>query len=185
LDEFERDLKSGIKNPPALNLHDIVSTSKGETGTGAASTGQGQLYSHRWLSAIGDFVRIFKYISPRTPHSYKLGDPIAEKLLNPVIVALIDDGIELPHENQDSYKYDGRSFQLYEGGSKVEPWWNSTAGHGTIMARLIRWMCPNAMIYAIRLETQRSKHDENKIQVVPESAIQVGIHERTVKSFLY
>jgi hypothetical protein len=122
---------------------------------------------------MDDFVRYFRYIKPKLPQR---GPDVPPKLLKHVVVALIDDGVDIPHHESAAHRFSGESFHAYEYGRRVWPWWNSAAGHGTLMARLIHRICPNAALYIIKLETQTTEADDTKIHVVPESAIKVCFH---------
>jgi hypothetical protein len=100
--------------------------------------------------------------------NHKQDDP----LLNPVTVALIDDGVEMTHEELRSHKLLGKSFDYSQDEWMVPPYWNSASGHGTLMARLIKRVCPSADIYVIKLKT--FSHDPYaKLRIDTASAIQV------------
>jgi hypothetical protein len=125
---------------------------------------------------MDDFVKSFRFIQPPP---IQRGPSTPTKLVKPVVVALLDDGVDLPHYDSSEHAFQGESFHTYESGGKVWPWWNSAAGHGTLMARLIHRICPNALIYVIKLETQTAEGDSSKIHVVPESAIKVSLFTHT------
>lgn len=106
-----------------------------------------------------------------------------EPLLNPVTVALIDDGTDITHPElqvrastrERAYRsFPGRSFDHFQGGWRVSPYWVSSGGHGTTMARLIHKVCPSAVIYVIKLKTQPTAKS-NKLQIELKSAIQVSV----------
>jgi hypothetical protein len=149
-------------------------TERGKNGIERANStkpGTGHtVYSYQWIKSMDDFVRSFRDIEPPLPAP---GPGVPPKLLKSVVVALIDDGVDLPHHGSVTDRFDGESLHTYEYGGRVWPWFNSAAGHGTTMARLIHRVCPNAVIYVIRLKTLTSEGDGSKIHVDPASAIEV------------
>jgi hypothetical protein len=96
---------------------------------------------------------------------------------SPVEVALIDDGVDITHPDLNDIKdrrIFGKSFDS-EGGSsnnRVPPYWSSSSGHGTLMAKFIHKVCPSAIIHVIKLQTV-SAANSKKLQIKPESAIKV------------
>ncbi|KAK0727323.1 peptidase S8/S53 domain-containing protein [Lasiosphaeria miniovina] len=118
----------------------------------------------------GDFVSRFRYL--KLPQQ---GPGVPLKLLNPVVVALIDDGVDLPHQESADHSFISESFHAYDYGRRVWPWWNSAAGHGTLIARLIHRICPTAAIYVIKLETRTTEAD-NEILIDAKSAIKAIYH---------
>ncbi|KAJ5875169.1 uncharacterized protein N7473_012516 [Penicillium subrubescens] len=115
--------------------------------------------SHAWLECMDVFVKKFRTVADP--------DNISGK---PIVVALLDDGVTLPHEGADSRLFDGTSFQTYDGDQRVSPFWISETGHGTLMAQLIHRICPKAMIKVLKLQT-RPTANLSKVQIVESSAI--------------
>lgn len=98
-------------------------------------------------------------------------NPNNDASLNPVTIALIDDGVDIGHMDLRGDKFLGKSFDPFgEDSWRINPFWVSAVGHGTLMARLIRHICPSAVIYVIKLETFESN---GKLRIRPESAIEV------------
>ena len=98
-------------------------------------------------------------------------NPNNDSSLNPVTVALIDDGVDIGHTDLRGDKFLGKSFDPFgEDSWRINPFWVSAVGHGTLMARLIRHICPSAVIYVIKLETFESN---GKLRIRQESAIEV------------
>lgn len=93
--------------------------------------------------------------------------------LNPVTVALIDDGVDITHEELLGCEVLGKSFDHSADGWRINPYWDSAVGHGTLMARLIHKICPSAVIYVIKLKTVGS--NDGKLQISQESAIEVRL----------
>lgn len=102
-----------------------------------------------------------------------------EPSLNPVEIALIDDGTDITHPDLKGMKISGKSFHHYYEGStwRVSPYWDSTSGHGTLMARLIHRICPSAVIHVIKLQTFIGE-GSTKLQINPDSAISVSLLQR-------
>lgn len=116
---------------------------------------------HAWLECMDAFVKKFRTVA--------VPDNISCK---PTVVALLDDGVTLPHEGADPRLFDGTSFQTYDGDQRVSPFWISETGHGTLMAQLIHRICPKAMIKVLKLQT-RPTANLSKVQIVESSAIKV------------
>lgn len=96
--------------------------------------------------------------------------------LNPVTVALIDDGVDIGHTDLRGDKFLGKSFDPFgEDSWRINPFWVSAVGHGTLMARLIRHICPSAVIYIIKLETFES---DGKLRIRQQSVIEVRCSAR-------
>jgi hypothetical protein len=106
-----------------------------------------------------------------------VNDQRADPALNPITVALIDDGTDITHSELNGKEFPGKSFHEYSDGSswRVSPYWDSASGHGTLMARLIHRICPSAIIYVIKLQTYVPA-GSGKLQINPESAIQAIEH---------
>lgn len=68
-----------------------------------------------------------------------------------IIVALIDDGVDIMVEQLADRILTGKSF--CEHDDRTFPWFTSESGHGTVMASMIATVCPMAKIFPIRLKT--------------------------------
>ncbi|TLD03660.1 uncharacterized protein PgNI_11877 [Pyricularia grisea] len=125
---------------------------------------------HKWMLCMEEFASSFRQIRElRKKHS----DPF----LRPVTIALIDDGVNITHEELCGRNFPGKSFDHYkeDGWWRVSPYWNSATGHGTLMARLIQRICPSATIHVIKLKTVRTANSD-KIQIDSQSAVQAIRH---------
>ncbi|KAJ3545875.1 hypothetical protein NM208_g2290 [Fusarium decemcellulare] len=90
-----------------------------------------------------------------------------ERLKRPVVVALIDDGVDSCDQAFAGRVIEGKTFD-YEDGD-VGQYYISGKGHGTEMAKMIFKVCPMAKIYSIRLKTHQSQ-DKDHSTIDPISA---------------
>lgn len=121
---------------------------------------------HRWVQCMEEFASYFRQIKG-------IYDRMGDTSLNPVTVALIDDGADNGHPELRGNNFAGKSFDPYNDGWRVSPFWVSASGHGTLMARLIHRICPSAMIHIIKLKTVKTANS-GKLQIDPRSAIQAS-----------
>lgn len=84
-----------------------------------------------------------------------------EHVEDDVVVALIDDGIDMFDTTLSNQVLEGKSFDFQNG--KVRPPFSSARGHGTVMASMILRVCPMAKIYPIRLKTSPTPDGKNQI----------------------
>lgn len=175
LDHFEeRLMNSWDKNRPkpefippqsggGRRLRRVTTSSAGQ-----AVTQRQERYvdPHKWMQCMEDFASYFRQIKG-------IREKMKDASLNPITVALIDDGADITHPELKGNKFPGKSFDLYNDGWRVSPFWASASGHGTLMARLIHRICPSAMIYIIKLRTMKTANS-TKLQIDPRSAIQAS-----------
>lgn len=160
---------------PEVHLPETTNTSRSRT-TGQPGVPQQPLQQepsidpHRWMQCMEEFSSAFRQIKG-------LNDRQSDPALNPITVALIDDGADITHPELNGKRFPGKSFHDYTDGSswRVSPYWHSASGHGTLMARLIHRICPSAIIYVIKLQTYKPA-ESNKLQINPESAIRAIEH---------
>jgi hypothetical protein len=133
---------------------------------------------HRWMDSMERFANSFRQI-------HELRKEQQDPKLDPVKIALIDDGVDTAHSDLrgvNNRYLRGMSFDDGEAGpGRVSPYWNSASGHGTLMARLIRRICPSAIIYVIKVRTT-STVNSNKVQIGIESTIKASIVGAFLKS---
>ncbi|KAK3688016.1 hypothetical protein B0T22DRAFT_377342 [Podospora appendiculata] len=151
---------------------DTLHTSAGQPPPGSINNGlahyrESNVDPHKWIQCMDEFAMWFRKIKD-------LHTPQTDRALNPITVALIDDGVDIAHEDLRSKKLPGKSFNYYQDDWLVSPYWDSDSGYGTLMARLIQRVCPSAVIYVIKLKTTRP-HGSAKVRINASSAIQ-AIH---------
>jgi len=93
-------------------------------------------------------------------------------------VAIIDDGVDAAHGSLSCNIADGKSFCKGPRGL-YSSYYKSTRGHGTIMATLIRKICPQAGLYVAKLDEKRT---DNGLEITPDSARQVLLNLRRANS---
>ncbi|OAA57929.1 intracellular serine protease [Niveomyces insectorum RCEF 264] len=160
-----------LPKPPRIRIEDAFgghrfTSYEADDGAGSASKPNSDLEQHRWIRCMEDFASAMLRV-PR-PDAEEIQD---NPMLAPIKVALIDDGVDTTNPSLQGRKYQGKSFDFYENGRRNHAYWISTSGHGTIMARFIRTVCPTAEIYVIKLSADLVARDTNKLTVDVESAI--------------
>jgi len=82
-------------------------------------------------------------------------------------VAIIDDGIDMFHGEFQGSIANGVSFHSSGGLDTIMPYFFSSSGHGTMIAKVIYQVCPTAEFYITRVE---------------EASFSGGINQLTAKS---
>ena len=118
--------------------------------------------SHRWLDSTvrfaGDMMPFWKTTVNNFLES-RQNRRTLEGLENDVVLALIDDGVDMFDTPETNQILEGKSFDFH--GGKVRPPFSSAKGHGTVMASMIFRVCPMVKIYPIRLKTYESAEGKN------------------------
>jgi len=100
--------------------------------------------------------------------------PVKLPLQKAIRVAIIDDGTDFmgPGHFNDSIK-EGRSFftKQNENHTRIVPYYFSSTGHGTLMAKYVLKICPKAHLYIARLDQGYSSN--GTVQPTAESAAKV------------
>ncbi|KAF7952194.1 uncharacterized protein EAE97_001691 [Botrytis byssoidea] len=125
------------------------------------------LQPHRWLNCMDEFKDVFQNV---WSWSMKQKLQQQEALMQPVEIALIDDGVDVLQSRLRGKISDGKSFDYGDkGANRIRSHWISERGHGTVMAKNIVRICPMAKIYVIKLETHFD-HKEQKARIGTRSA---------------
>ena len=157
------------KNHPNPNLEvtwDSPSTSSIKGSAAQAATLQAELeVRHRWLNTMDDFASLLGKVESLD----KL------ELEEPITVALIDDGIDMDDTIlQPDTIVGGRSFCSRDTEQNlIQPYYVSSAGHGTAMASLICRVCPKVRLYVLKLDEYGS--EPGRRQITAKSAAKVLI----------
>ncbi|KAH8714694.1 hypothetical protein BGZ61DRAFT_516837 [Ilyonectria robusta] len=120
--------------------------------------------SHKWLDSTTRFAKGMETFWKNTVTDFNetrkiQGTP--ERIEDDVVIALIDDGVDMFDPSLSSKVLEGKSFDYHH--DKVRPVFSSARGHGTVMASMILRVCPMAKIYPIRLKTYETKDGKSQI----------------------
>ncbi|KAH8131127.1 hypothetical protein FP744_10007985 [Trichoderma asperellum] len=119
---------------------------------------------HEWIQCMKDFRRLL-FDAERYYERGKVEETIEE----PIKIALIDDGVDV--KDLEFSFIGGRTFcKRDEEHNLNDPYYVSSTGHGTIMAKQIHLLCPRAQFYVLRLEDHAS--EEGGRQITAKSAAQ-------------
>ena len=97
-----------------------------------------------------------------------------------VRVALIDDGVQFGHDSLQDKVQDGCSFD--DGYDSIElpgarrPYYESTTGHGTLMANMICRVCPNAKIFACRLNVFPGENGKSHFSAKSAADVRLSVY---------
>ncbi|KAL6878819.1 hypothetical protein J3F83DRAFT_724010 [Trichoderma novae-zelandiae] len=120
---------------------------------------------HEWLQCMKEFKKLL-FDAERSyfdREKVKIDGSIEE----PIKVALIDDGVDV--KDLEFNFIGGRTFCTRDEEHNLnDPYYVSSTGHGTIMARQIQSLCPRAQFYILRLEDHAS--EEGSRQITAKSA---------------
>ncbi|KAI1125622.1 hypothetical protein F5Y10DRAFT_246719 [Nemania abortiva] len=124
--------------------------------------------NHKWLKTMDNFreemIPVWKEAQKRATK-----DSNEDLFAQPIMVALIDDGVDVLEPSLQGKLIDGKtlSYDLPLGSEPTEQrehaFWESSGGHGTVMANMIFRVCPMAKLYAIRMETHVDEGRTNRI----------------------
>ncbi|KAM0415654.1 hypothetical protein ACHAPT_013404 [Fusarium lateritium] len=119
---------------------------------------------HEWIQCMKEFRRLL-FDAERYYDRQKIEESIEE----PIKIALIDDGVDI--KDLEYSFIGGRTFckRDYEHNLN-DPYYVSSTGHGTTMAKQIHLMCPRAQFYVLKLEDHLS--EESTRQMTAKSAAQ-------------
>ncbi|KAL6830889.1 hypothetical protein J3E69DRAFT_328079 [Trichoderma sp. SZMC 28015] len=120
---------------------------------------------HEWIQCMKEFRRLL-FDAERYYDRGKVEEIIEE----PIKIALIDDGVDV--KDLEFSFIGGRTFCTRDEEHNLnDPYYVSSTGHGTIMAKQIHLLCPRAQFYVLRLEDHASE-EGNVRQLTAKSAAQ-------------
>ncbi|KAL6873276.1 hypothetical protein HDV57DRAFT_504684 [Trichoderma longibrachiatum] len=120
---------------------------------------------HEWLQCMKEFKRLL--FDAERSYFDRGKVKIDESIEEPIKVALIDDGVDV--KDLEFNFIGGRTFCTRDEEHNLnDPYYVSSTGHGTIMARQIQSLCPRAQFYILRLEDHAS--EEGGRQITAKSA---------------
>ncbi|KAF3063842.1 Major intracellular serine protease [Daldinia childiae] len=123
----------------------------------------GQYNMQEWIRCIDSFSQKIQNIDPKKALSNELLKNIPSYLFKDVVVAVIDDGVDIGNRALRGKIDGGKSFDTGPQGH----YRSSTNNHGTVMASMIVRVCPKVKIYVVKLQTYMS---ESAIQIDIQSA---------------
>ncbi|KAL5334909.1 hypothetical protein BJX70DRAFT_410989 [Aspergillus crustosus] len=166
---FEHSWKEMKITPPTIRwVHDYTPGTTETMAEGGTKQAIQEIYSDSWIKCL----ETFRKRVPRFIDSQVASSLVKSGLGARIVVAVIDDGMDKMHPDLNTYEFTGSSFHSYDDGQKVSPYWNSSAGHGTLMARLIHRIAPNVRLHVCRLQTRVSENG-TAIQIEAQSAVDV------------
>jgi hypothetical protein len=119
--------------------------------------------SHQWLQSTARFASEMDHLWKQTIAKFlQSGRNQTEPrgIEKDVVIALIDDGVDIFDSSLSDQILQGKSFDFHDG--KVQPPYSSAMGHGTVMASMILRVCPMAKVYPIRLKTFDTANGKNR-----------------------
>ncbi|PYH90812.1 hypothetical protein BO71DRAFT_386856 [Aspergillus ellipticus CBS 707.79] len=131
-------------------------TSPAGPGSIPMNADQRRVQPNRWLSCIDRFADEIQNVKvPRTE---------TEALKSDIKVAIIDDGVDIHIQSLQGKVIGGQSFdQACLDGNGPSPYYSSSGGHGTIMADMVCRVCPNAKVFACKLESHTNPGSRRQI----------------------
>ncbi|KAI9771958.1 MAG: hypothetical protein M1839_002591 [Geoglossum umbratile] len=127
-------------NCPKVRVHTRIQEDTGHADGQSWFPGLDKVETNAWLENMDKFA---KFVVNLPPEVVPRRD---------VKVAVIDDGIDKLQGGFGDSISDGVSFYTPPGTFDTKPYYFSSSGHGTLMAKLIRRICPKAQLYIARLE---------------------------------
>ncbi|KAI1416699.1 hypothetical protein F5Y13DRAFT_186317 [Hypoxylon sp. FL1857] len=137
--------------------------------------------SHRWLDSTSRFAGLMSDFWRNTLDQFKASrkqgaQGTIEKVEEDVVVALIDDGVDVFDSAFSGQILEGKSFDFHN--HKVRPPFSSAKNHGTVMASMILRVCPMAKIYPIRLKTFEVGGKNQIVMKYAAQAIQAALDKK-------
>ncbi|OTA94921.1 hypothetical protein M434DRAFT_394279 [Hypoxylon sp. CO27-5] len=137
--------------------------------------------SHRWLDSTSRFAGLMSGFWRNTLEEFKASrkqgaQGTIEKVEEDVVVALIDDGVDVFDSAFSGQILEGKSFDFHN--HKVRPPFSSAKNHGTVMASMILRVCPMAKIYPIRLKTFEVGGKNQIVMKYAAQAIQAALDKK-------
>ncbi|QPC69357.1 hypothetical protein HYE68_000109 [Fusarium pseudograminearum] len=117
---------------------------------------------HRWLDSVYAFADMLKKFWDQCIGDLQPWAPNA--ISSDIVVALIDDGVEVYGSGLSANIIGGRSFAAAQTNNMVSPWYVSELGHGTVMAETIARVCPMVKLYPMRVDTYTSENGERTLE---------------------
>ncbi|KAM0348549.1 hypothetical protein ACHAPY_011097 [Fusarium culmorum] len=138
--------------------------------------------AHRWLDSVYAFANRVNQFWIQSLNDMR--PSLHEPMGSDVVVALIDDGVDVYHSPVSANITGGKSFGTGGTNNMASPWYVSELGHGTVMAETIARVCPMVKLYPMRVDTCGSESGERTLEAKSVAlAIEAAI-QRNVKIIL-
>lgn len=137
----------------------------------SSSHGTTQAKTHKWVECMKSFSSI---LQTALRNSDTVEESI-EKKGEPIVVALIDDGVDVDQllAARNPAPIGGRSFCSHSHNpDQSHPYYESSRGHGTLMAQQIYRVCPRANLVALKLKDHEDQETKRRC-ITPLSAAKV------------
>lgn len=158
------DSKNQEPLPPTIKVQrDASPLKKTELGEGLTAAQEQQKDQHKWLTCMDEFATFIQNVDLDTSRLNGV-EP------RPIVVALIDDGLDINEQSVVDKVIGGRSFR--NQNNLNAPYWATSGFHGTVMASLICRVCPMVQLYVLRLDEYSAK-EQGKRQITAKSAEKV------------
>ncbi|KAH8654473.1 hypothetical protein BGZ60DRAFT_532842 [Tricladium varicosporioides] len=109
-------------------------------------------HRHKWLTCMDDYADFIQNVEPPLP------------IQEPIMIALIDDGVDINEQSLHAKIIGGRSFcQRDRFQNLSKPYYVTSGGHGTVMASLICRVCPNAQLFVVKLDDYMGENSKRQI----------------------
>ncbi|CAN9474906.1 unnamed protein product [Alternaria alternata] len=155
------DSKNQEPLPPTIKVQrDASPLKKTELGEGLTAAQEQQKDQHKWLTCMDEFATFIQNVDLDTSRLNGV-EP------RPIVVALIDDGLDINEQSVVDKVIGGRSFR--NQNNLNAPYWATSGFHGTVMASLICRVCPMVQLYVLRLDEYSAK-EQGKRQITAKSA---------------
>ena len=129
-----------------------------------------QKNTHKWLDCVDRFADKIQGVDIKSVMpSFTASESLPRSLTRDVVVAVIDDGVDISHRVLRGKIHGGRSCDTSaQGHYRI-----SANNHGTTMACMIVRVCPRAKIYVIKLQTHLA---DSELRIDASSAAKVSDH---------
>ncbi|KUJ16880.1 uncharacterized protein LY89DRAFT_669327 [Mollisia scopiformis] len=149
-----KDFQARLKRLRSDIVVDVVEENQPEkhapTGGAVDVVAEQSEHRHKWLTTMDDFADFIQNVDSPLP------------FVEPITIALIDDGVDIGEQSLHAKIIGGRSF-CQRGENLNKPYYVTSGGHGTVMASLICRVCPRAQLYVVKLDEHMSENSKRQI----------------------
>ncbi|KAG5810476.1 hypothetical protein H9Q74_005453 [Fusarium xylarioides] len=174
IEEFRRRLNLNRDIDRQIEIHKIDFEQKAHStsrSTPHKRTEKLNKKEHEWLKCMEEFAETMGAFWKEEACNASAGEAPQDgseqriDLSKPIIIGLIDDGVNFCDQVVSGHVEGGKSFDYH--GQRLGQHYDSESGHGTRMAQMILRMCPMAKIYSVRLKMGASMDGHATIDPIP------------------